>query len=238
MKPYYEEENIQIFCGDCLKIMPELEKVDLVLTDPPYGTTGCDWDIVCNFKELWEKLKGLCGGNYVMTASQPFTTDLINSNREEFKYCWVWDKVIQGNFLLAKYQPMKIHEDIVIFGKGKYNPQMKKGKLRLTGGGKSKLWKMEMSKRLNDNYYPQSIVTFSNVKRGEHPTEKPKQLFSYLLQTYSDKDNLILDPFLGSGTTLVACKELGRRGIGIEISQEYCDIAIKRLKNTQKDMFL
>ena len=172
-----------------------------------------------------------------MTASQPFSTDLINSNRKDFKYCWVWDKVIQGNFLLAKYQPMKIHEDIVVFGEGKYNPQMKKGKLRLTGSGKSKLWKMEMTKRLNDNYYPQSIVTFSNAKRGTHPTEKPKKLFAYLLQTYSDKGDTILDPFMGSGTTGVACKELGRDFIGIEINEEYYDIAVNRINQTMGSLF-
>jgi len=185
---------------------------------------------------IWKELKRVCNGNFVMTASQPFTTDLINSNRADFKYCWVWDKVIQGNFLLAKYQPMKIHEDIVIFGEGKYNPQMKKGKLRLTGGGKSKLWNMEMTKRLNDSYFPQSIITISNAKRGIHPTEKPKRLFSYLLQTYSNKSDTILDPFMGSGTTGVACKELGRNFIGIEISEKYFKIAERRINNTMENL--
>ena len=228
--PYYEEPGIVIYHSDCRDILPHLPKVDLVLTDPPYGTTGLGWDRVVDLKQLWELIRQCCTGPCVMMGSQPFTTDLISSNRDEFRYCWVWNKKIHGNFLLAEHQPMKIHEDVVVFGKGAYNPQMKKGPLRITGGGYSKLWNMEMTKRLNDEYYPQSIIEFSNYERGEHPTEKPCELFKYLAATYSDPNDTILDPFMGSGTTLRAAKDLGRKAIGIEIEEKYCEIAVRRLQ--------
>jgi site-specific DNA-methyltransferase (adenine-specific) len=228
-KPYYEEDGIVIYHGDCRDILPHLPKVDLVLTDPPYGTTSCEWDVAENILELWPLLYPI-SNSFVMTASQPFTTDLINSNRKMFKYCWVWNKKIHGNFLLAHYQPMKIHEDVVVFGGSPYFPQMKKGQLRLNGGGKSKLWDMEMPKRLNDEYYPQSIIEFPNTQRGEHPTEKPVDLFRYMALSYSMTDATILDPFMGSGTTLRAAKDLGRKAIGIEIEEKYCAIAVERLR--------
>jgi site-specific DNA-methyltransferase (adenine-specific) len=223
----------QIICGDCLEVMKTFpdKSVDLVLTDPPYGTTNEDWDSTEWLKTAWNELDRVCNGNFIMMASQPFTTDLINSNRGNFKYCWVWNKEIQGNPLLAKFQPLKIHEDIVVFGKGKYFPIMENGKFRKKGGGKSKLWNVPNPYYESDKYFPKSIITFNNSNRLnlQHPTQKPIDLMAYLIKTYSNENDIILDPFLGSGTTAVAAKQLHRRYIGIEISQKYCDIAKARL---------
>ena len=227
---YYSDGSTAIALGDCRLILPHLEPVDLVLTDPPYGTTGLEWDVVPDLPALWVMLHAACTGSFVMTASQPFTTDLINSNRKQFRYCWVWNKKLGGNVFLAKHQPMKIHEDVVVFGAGTYAPQMKKGELRTKGGGKSKLWNADLTTSCNDDYYPQSIIEFSNAVRGEHPTEKPIDLFRYLGLTYSLHDSTILDPFMGSGTTLRAAKDLGRKCIGIEIEEKYCEIAVNRLR--------
>lgn len=231
-----EEMINKVICGEAIKTMKSIpdKAIDMILCDLPYGTTVCSWDTIIPFEPLWEAYKRIIkdNGAIVLTASQPFTSALVMSNPDMFKYCWVWNKVIQGNFLLADYQPMKIHEDICVFGRGKINyyPIMKQGKLRMTGGGKSKLWNMQMTKRLNDSYFPQSIITVSNAKRGKHPTEKPLQLFEYLIKTYTDENDLVLDNCCGSGTTGRACKNLNRRFIEIELDPTYAKIAEDRLK--------
>ncbi len=166
--PYYSENGITIYHGDCREILPHLEPVDLVLTDPPYGTTNCHWDVVPNLQALWVEINRVCTSRVVMMASQPFTTDLILSNRGGFKYCWVWNKRLSGNFLLAKYQPMKIHEDVVVFGDGAYVPQMVRGEARVKGGGESKLWGMKNPKIVSDaaaeNKYAYRIGTRAHPK--------------------------------------------------------------------------
>ena len=127
---------IKLILGDCLEEMKKIpdKSIDLVLTDPPYGTTSCSWDKVVNLQLLRIELKRICRGGYVLTSSQPFTTDLINSNRKEFKYCWIWNKKLAGNGILAKKQPLKIHEDVCVFGSMNYSPEMKFGKKRIKGG--------------------------------------------------------------------------------------------------------
>lgn len=221
-----------------MKTLPD-KCIDLVLTDPPYGVTGLEWD---NDNTEWMKdaLRVVKeNGAVVVFGTQPFTTKIINDYKKFFKYCWIWDKKISGNPLLAKYQPLKVHEDIIVFSKEShyYNPIMKQGKMRKKGGGKSKLLNMEMSSSINSDYYPSSILEFSNAVRGLHPTQKPEELLQYLVQTYSNEGDVVFDPFLGSGTTALACKNLKRNYIGCEISPEYCKIAEDRLKYSTNLLF-
>ena len=229
-------DTVKTLQGDCLELMKDIPdgSVDMILTDPPYGTTACKWDSVIPFEPMWEQLKRVIkpNGAIVLTASQPFTSALVMSNPKMFKYEWIWDKKIAGNPLLAKYQPLKTHENICVFSKATHNyyPKMRKGKLRIKGGGRSKLLNMDMSKSFNDDYYPISIIESSNAKRGVHPTQKPVALFEYLIKTYTNEGQTVLDFTMGSGTTGVACKNLGRDFIGIELDKDYFNIAKERIE--------
>ena len=187
---------------------------------------------------MWEQLKRVIkpNGAIVMTASQPFTTTLIASNMAMFKYCWVWDKKQGGNPLNAKRQPLRVTEDVVVFNSARYNPQMRTGKLRKKGGvnkqpettGKVRL---DFS-TVNDQYYPTTIIEIpncSNKKDRVHPTQKPVALMEYLIKTYTNEGETVLDFTMGSGTTGVACKNLNRNFIGIELDTDYFKIAEKRI---------
>jgi site-specific DNA-methyltransferase (adenine-specific) len=246
MTPYYQHAGITIYHGDCLEIMPTLPaaSVDLVLCDLPYGTTSNPWDTVIPFAPLWAQYKRLRKGPsvpVVLHGSQPFTTDLINSNRAEFKYEWIWDKTKGGCFALAKKQPMKSHENVVVFygSQPLYNPQKEvRGKPRKKGGGKaSGNFGIVPSVSYNNEYYPRTIVVFSTGSRVDHwhPTQKPTDLAEYLIRTYTNPGDAVLDNCMGSGTTLVAAKNLGRKAIGIEIKEKYCEIAAKRLSQEAFD---
>jgi len=227
--------------GDCLEWMKDIPdgSVDAIITDPPYGTTACKWDTVIDLPLMWEQLRRIIkpNGAIVMTASQPFTSALVMSNPKMFKYCWVWDKRAAGNHGLAKHQPMKVHEDVVVFSQNThlYLPIMTKGKSRKKGGyglGNSIATGMkEISPRLCDDYYPKSILEITNAGRSGkvHPTQKPVALMEYLIRTYTHEGETVLDFTMGSGTTGVAAKNLGRKFIGIELDQGYFDIAVKRI---------
>jgi len=243
MKPYYQDDWITIYNGDCLRIMPQIDdkSIDMILCDLPYGTTDCNWDIVIPFEPLWLQYKRIIKNNsvIVLTASQPFTSVLIMSNIEMFRYEWIWEKSLSGSPALCKKMPLKIHENICIFYKitPTYNPIMTIGKRRekvICGKsieGQRFISQNLIKRNINNKYYPRSIKYFSNADRKNklHPTQKPIELFKYLIKTYTNEGNLILDNCLGSGTTARACKDLQRRCIGIEISKTYCDIAVKRL---------
>jgi site-specific DNA-methyltransferase (adenine-specific) len=221
--------------GDCLEKMQDIPSgsVDMVLCDLPYGTTACKWDTVIPFAPLWEAYRRVCKKNaaIVLTASQPFTSALVMSNVKDFRYCWVWDKKIAGNPFLAKRQPMKRHEDVCVFSVKPhgYKPQMITGKMRTKGGGYSKLFSANLTSSVNDQYYPASVLEFSNAIRGIHPTQKPVALMEYLIKTYTEKGETVLDNTMGSGTTGVACRNLGRRFIGIEQDLDYFMIAKGRI---------
>ncbi|MDQ0154960.1 DNA-methyltransferase [Robertmurraya andreesenii] len=240
----------RIYQRDCLGVggmalIPD-KSIDMILCDLPYGTTACKWDSIIPFEPLWEQYERIIkeGGAIVLTSSQPFTTKLINSNIDLFKYCWVWNKKKGGNIFNAKYQPMKIHEDICVFGKGtiKYNPQMvKRDKVKKSknygtgeafGGDKTP----ESKTYIYTHTYPKSIIEFSNaVQKGKvHPTQKPVPLFEYLIKTYTEENNVVLDNCMGSGTTAVACVRTNRRFIGFETQPEYIEIANKRLDNEEE----
>jgi site-specific DNA-methyltransferase (adenine-specific) len=234
---------------DCLEGMKELpdNSIDLVLTDPPYGTTNCSWDSIIPLETMWEQLKRITKDNsaFVFTASQPFTTKLISSNIKMFKYCWVWEKNRGSNFGAVRFMPMKEHEDIVVFGFGKinYHPiiQQRKGK------GRDRVKYKVIARTKTENYAsslhgerdlhcknercPSSIIKINTVGNGTlHPTQKPIALMEYLIKTYSGEKDIVLDFCMGSGTTALACLKLNRRFIGYEISEEYCKIAEKRIE--------
>jgi len=241
---YYSDKYTAIACGDCLEIMPELEPpVDMILCDLPYGTTACSWDTVIPFEPLWKQYKRLIkdNGAIVLTASQPFTSALVMSNIEMFRYEWIWDKKNPTNFASANKIPLKYHENIVVFYKKSviYNPIKWKGNQN-HGQGKSegatrKTMGAKTMKRAPDDFsgmkFPRSIIEFSknSSQCGLHPTQKPVALFEYLIKTYTNEGDTVLDNCMGSGTTLVAAKQLNRKAIGIEIREKYCEIAVKRL---------
>ena len=234
--------------GDCLEEVKNIPdgSIDMVLTDPPYGTTACKWDTVIPLEPMWEQLKRVIkpNGAIVMTASQPFTTTLIASNMKMFKYCWYWNKNSTG-FLNAKKMPMKSVEDICVFYRKlpTYNPQglvkvnrpktnhKSKARREKTGKGLSTHNGGRLTKDYIQEYsnYPKQNLAFPNDK-GIHPTQKPVALMEYLIKTYTNENETVLDFTMGSGTTGVACKNLNRSFIGIELDKEYFDIATKRIK--------
>jgi site-specific DNA-methyltransferase (adenine-specific) len=239
----------KIHQGDCMELMQHIpdKSVDMVLCDLPYGTTACEWDKVLPLDELWKQYKRILkeDGVVVLTASQPFTTDLINSNRDWFRYCWIWDKVLHSNPLIGNIQPLRVHEDIVVFYKRQptYIPQKTQGKKRVAGKNHESETKGKTTIIANGNELglnnPTTIITFSNAnKKGiTHPTQKPVPLFRYLIKTYTNEGELVLDNCIGSGTTAVACKQTNRNFIGIELNQEYVDIANQRLKQDNLHAF-
>ena len=232
----------KIYNEDCLEGMKRIPdgSVDMILCDLPYGTTACKWDTIIPFDLLWEQYERVIkdNGAIVLTASQPFTTKLIDSNIDLFRNCWVWNKKISGNPLLAKHQPLKVHEDICVFSKKRHNyyPQMRKGKMRKKGGGRSKLFDMEMSAKYSDEYYPISIIEFSNAKRGVHPTQKPVALFEYLIKTYTNEGETVLDNCMGSGTTAIAAINTNRNYIGFELDEGYYKASLDRIEKHKKSI--
>lgn len=225
--------------GDCLELMRELPdaSVDMILCDLPYGTTKNKWDSVIPFDELWAEYRRIAKPKapIVLTASQPFATDLIQSNRSDFRYELIWDKTKGGNFMLAKKQPMKSHENVLVFYRQQptYNPQMEvRGKARKKGGGKaSDNFGVIPSVSYNNEYYPTSIMVHSTGSRKDHthPTQKPLSLMEYLVRTYSNEGDTVLDNCMGSGTTGVACVNTGRSFIGMELDPTYFEIARNRI---------
>ena len=237
-----KEDTIWLMKGGCLERMKEIPdgSVDLILTDPPYGTTACKWDSVIPLEPMWVELKRIIkpNGAIVMTASQPFTTTLIASNMKMFKYCWVWEKEQGVNFQLAKKQPLKVHEDICVFyiSQPVYNPQgLLDCSIEKSNKGKGGNLGHCSSEDKRDEYrqtkkgYPRTIQKFGR-NRGLHPTQKPVALMEYLIKTYTNEGETVLDFTMGSGTTGVACMNTNRKFIGIERDDKYFDISVKRIK--------
>lgn len=236
----------QLFCGDCLEILPTLpaQSVDMVLADLPYQTTNCHWDVMIPFEPLWKEYKRLIKprGAIVLFGSQPFTTMLIASNFEWFKYSWVWEKDQGVNFQLVNHQPLKTHEDVCVFSaEGHiYNPQdMRKVRIIKSNRAKSgNLGHLAGSEAKRAYYlqgfsnYPQSVQRFAR-ETGLHPTQKPVALLAYLIRTYTNPGDTVLDNTMGSGSTLVACIQERRNGIGIEMDQHYFEVAQQRIATTQ-----
>jgi len=237
----------RIYNEDCLegmKCIPD-KSIDMILCDLPYGTTACKWDSVIPFEPLWEQYERIIkdNGAIVLTASQPFTTDLINSNRRLFRYELIWDKGRGNEPWQCNIRPMKSHENICIFYKSKvqYNPQMipldkpdKRGACKVSFGEHAK-YRSQLPKREYTHRYPVSIIKATGARRGKHPTEKPTELFEYLIKTYTNEGETVLDNCIGSGTTAIACINTNRNYIGFELDKHYCDIANERIQKALAD---
>ena len=248
---YYKDESCTIYNGDCLEVMKDIsgKSVDMILCDLPYGTTACKWDTIIPFEPLWDNYKRIIKDNgvIVLTASQPFTSKLVMSNIEIFKYEWIWLKNTATGMSHCNNMPMKNYENIVVFSKGAighkhliknrmvYNPQ---GLVGCSKTQRHSSWGMEGTQerksqlkeyQVHVENYPRMVLNFNKDTDKFHPTQKSVALFEYLIKTYTSKGEQVLDNCLGSGTTTRACKNVGRKCIGIEISKEYCDIAVKRL---------
>ena len=234
----YKTENVWLMKGDCLERMKEIPSgsADMILADVPYGTTACAWDSIIPLEQMWEQLKRIIkpNGAIVMTASQPFTTTLIASNMKMYRHQWVWNKNNSAGFVTAKIRPMAICEDIIVFGAAKVNyyPQMTTGKMRKKGGySKSDNYGVVPSATMSDQYYPKNLIEISNAsQKGKvHPTQKPVALMEYLIKTYTNENETVLDFTFGSCTTGVACKNLNRKFIGIELDDHYFEIGKNRI---------
>ncbi len=238
--------------GDCLELMKDIpdKSIDDIIADLPYGITRAKWDIILDLDLLWKQYERIIkdNGAIVLFGSQPFTTTLINSNRKLFRYDLVWDKKMKVGMMNCKRMPLRQHEDIVVFYKKQptYNPQMTKGKMRNKKIAPTKDFEVYGQitpiDNFNDDYYPSSILEFSNAnqKAKSHPTQKPVALLEYLIKTYTNEGDLVLDNTMGSGTTGVACVNTNRRFIGIEMDDKYFAIAEKRINDaiTHKQLTL
>lgn len=235
---------IYLRLGDCLEVMKTIKdnSVDAIITDPPYGTTACKWDSVIDFDLMWEQLNRIIkpNGAIVLFGSEPFSSALRMSNIKNFKYDWVWDKVKGGNFAILKYQPYKTHELISVFSNKTHNyypiktPQKeRKGKV-YSSSNSAPLKYNDGKERTYKDKHPKSILTISNAnqKGKQHPTQKPVELMEYLVKTYTQENETVLDFTMGSGSTIVACKNTNRNGIGIEKEEKYFKIAQERINST------
>ena len=240
--------NATLYQGDCLDVMAGLDagSVDLCLTDPPFGVTQCKWDSVIPLDAMWQAVNRIMkpASPVALFGSQPFTSALVMSNPKMFKYDWCWRKPKGTGHLNAKKMPMRDKEDILVFYDKpcKYNPQMAQGTPYKEKSG----WKgtdgyagYGVDKRIgNDNAgfrYPKQVIEFGVVERGSvHPTQKPVPLLEYLIRTYTDPGDVVLDFTMGSGSTGVAAANTGRRFIGIEREPEYFDIACRRIEAAQR----
>ena len=237
---------IQLINGDCLVEMKSIpdKSIDMILCDLPYGTTVCKWDNVIPFEPLWEQYKRIIkdNGAIVLFGSQPFTSALVMSNPKMFKYEWIWGKGRGTGFQIVKYKPLVSHENILIFGKGtiKYNPQMREREVPRISKNKGTTRQMLISngkeyqaERALDKKYPITELQFSNNnQKGKlHPTQKPVALLEYLIKTYTSEGETVLDNCMGSGSTGIACVNLNRSFIGIEMDDKYFEIASKRIND-------
>lgn len=255
-KPFVSRSTF--YQGDCLVEMDKIadKSVDMILCDLPYGTTACKWDSVIPFEPMWEQYNRIAKDNaaIVLTASQPFTSALIMSNIKNFRYEWIWEKNFSGGFILAKKQPMKYHENVLVFYRRQptYNPIFEDyadtTKNRFKNSGKVNSSKLQEAnytneiqgiKRVQDEVqlergaYPKSVQKIKGVPNCNggrlHPTEKPVELMEYLIKTYTNEGETVLDNCMGSGTTGVACKKTGRHFIGIEKDENYYNVAVRRV---------
>lgn len=239
-----ENKNYELWQGDCLELMKNIldKSIDMILCDLPYGTTKCKWDTIIPFEDLWEQYNRIIkdNGAIVLFGSEPFSTELRHSNLKMYKYDWIWDKVKPNGHLVAKHRPMQRNENISVFGKGKINyypimverdkPKKSKeySRTEIMGGNTTD----NEGKTLNKKY-PQNILVYSNAsqKNKLHPTQKPVDLLEYLIKTYTQDGEVILDNCMGSGSTGVAAMNLHRKFIGIELEPQYFEIAEKRIQD-------
>ena len=254
-------ENITLLNGDCLKMMKEIpdNSIDMVLCDLPYGTSASSWDKKLPMNDLWNEYKRIIKHNraIVLFSQQPFTSLLITSNIEMWKYNWIWEKDNGTNFMNSHFCPLKITEDICVFGNGAtsfvkngenliYNPQFSEGKPYsiISGNQKSNSAVVRGGKGGRDDVggyktesdgkrYPKNLIKFNRDKDKLHPTQKPVSLCEYLIQTYTNKGDVVLDNCMGSGTTGIACLNTNRKFIGMELDNTYFEVAKKRIEEVR-----
>ncbi len=244
----------KIIQGDCLEVMKDIpdKSIDMILADLPYGTTACKWDTIIPFEPLWEQYKRIIkdNGAIVLTASQPFTSKLVMSNLKMFKYEWVWEKTQPTGFQTVKTQPMKSHENIIVFSNGTIASGSKKNMTYFPQGliksvikkkvGKKPQYIGERPNQYGKEYiqeftnYPRTIIKFSRDNKNMHPTQKPVALMEYLIKTYTNEGDLVLDNCAGSFTTAIASENLKRNWICIEKEAEYCEIGRKRIEENRE----
>lgn len=238
-------QDCKLYLGDCLEVMKKIpdRSIDMVLCDLPFGITQNKWDKVIPFEKLWKEYDRIVkeNGAVVLFAQMPFTAELVHSNLKNFKYMWTWYKHYCRGFLNAKKQPLRTTENICVFYKKQciYNPKMRNGKLRQKGNSVKQrgcYGKYKAIKKVNDEYYPTDILDFVGVSNSElkHPTQKPVLLLEYLINTYTNENDIVLDNCMGSGSTGIACKNVNRKFIGIELEENYFNIAKKRIENHMK----
>ena len=231
--------KIDLRLGDCLEVMKTIpsKSIDAIICDLPYGTTRNKWDSIISLDLIWLQYKRIIknDGAIILNSAQPFTSVLINSNLKDFKYCWYWQKNRATGVLNAKKQPLRNIEEICVFNVKKYKPQ---GLIEVNKPSRN-------SKKDYDNYgkgtckdytqkytnYPKQLINFNSIQRTVHPTQKPLELLEYLIKTYTNEGDTILDNTMGSGTTMLACKNLNRNGIGIENNEKYFKIAEERVNS-------
>ena len=251
------EGKKEILLGDCLELMKDIPdgSIDMILADLPYGTTACKWDTIIPFEPLWEQYERIIkdNGAIVLTASQPFTSALVMSNPKMFRYCGYWIKDKPSNFLMGRKQPLKYVEEWTVFYKKlcTYNPimelreQKNKRKNKLTSSllknetiginEKTDKYQERLLSGTKDYIYPRNYQFFNNRTKGLHPTQKPLALFEYLIKTYTNENDLVLDNTAGSGTTAIACLNTNRQFIVMEKEQKYYDIILKRVADFNKN---
>jgi len=242
--------------GNCLEVMKTIKdnSIDAIITDPPYGTTACKWDSVIDFDLMWEQLNRIIkpNGAIVLFGSEPFSSALRMSNIKNYKYDWIYQKKVPSNFAVAKYQPMKYHENVLVFSKEKHNYYPIKEERE--GGGKQRQKYKYNNGKIGDFIgmknktvlhteelrYPSSVQKFNNKAKGDvgnHPTQKPIKLMEYLISTYTNENETVLDFTMGSGSTMVACQNTNRKGIGIEQDEKYFKIAQDRVEANKFKLF-
>lgn len=268
--------KIDLRCGDCLELMKDIpdKSIDMILCDLPYGVTACKWDTIIPFEPLWEQYNRIIkdNGAIILFGSEPFTAELIHSNIKNFKYEWIWEKQKASNFMSAKYQPLKYHENICVFSKSTHNyypqrykvlefeeiKQMSDKELKQVFETRNydRFGKIDRRKTINnpvtnkehigndikrirnadDGYrYPKSILKINKeINTNLHPTQKPVKLLEYLIKTYTNEGDIVLDNCMGSGSTGVACLNTNRNFIGIELDEKYFEIAKKRIEETKR----
>ena len=241
--------KIDLRQGDCLEVMKSIPdgSIDAIITDPPYGTTACKWDSVIDFDLMWEQLNRIIkpNGAIVLFGSEPFSSALRMSNIKNYKYDWIWDKKIPSGMSYARFQPMRRSEQISVFCDGKtiYNPQMVLRDKPIKGGGMSKgettnNQNLKALKKTYTHKNPTNILVFDKIRKGSfHPTQKPVPLMEYLIKTYTSESETVLDFTMGSGSTMVACQNTNRNGIGIEQDENYFKIAQDRVKENEYKLF-
>jgi len=242
LPPHYCKTDVMrsvLVHADCFDVFPYIadKSVNLILCDLPYGSTQCKWDSILPFDKLWEQYNRIIkpNGAIVLFGAEPFSSLLRVSNIKNFKYDWIWDKKKAPNFRGVKSQPLIPYEVISVFNTSTYNPQMTRGKMRQKGGYYSEheqALSAGTKAKINDEYYPKAILEFTKADNKDsklHPTQKSLDLMKYLVKTYSNEDDVVMDNCMGSNTTGLACKELNRQYIGIEKEKAYYDISVKRV---------